>query len=157
MEILRPLKLTGAKSEPVATKTRASVQRIKSSAFASELDVGLERGKMVGRGTLCAISRTTASVNAPPAVERPMRIAASIFPMQLQACRRSVSTLQCDQVKVGKTGLRWYLAGRASKYGAPSHHFFAGRPPTPGRVVPQESQREAVIARPIQARCVPLW
>jgi len=50
-------------------------------AFASDRSVGLESGKMMGRSTLRAISRTMASENAPPAVERPIRIVASIFPI----------------------------------------------------------------------------
>src|SRR5258705_10580021 len=80
MGIVRPSKLTGAKGEPVATSARPLVQLIKSSAVASDLEVGLERGRMIGRGVLRAISRTIGSVNAPPADERPMRIVASIFP-----------------------------------------------------------------------------
>src|SRR5216683_7066623 len=37
MGILRPPELTGAKGEPVATRARPSVHRIKSSGFASDL------------------------------------------------------------------------------------------------------------------------
>src|SRR5882724_9490556 len=44
-EIFRSPKLTGAKGEPVATRARASVQWIKSSAVASEFTVGFDSGK----------------------------------------------------------------------------------------------------------------
>src|SRR6476646_7976463 len=81
MGIVRPPKLTGAKGEPVATSALPLVQLIKSSAVASEREVGLERGKMIGREVLRAISRTIDSVKAPLADEKPMRIVASIFPI----------------------------------------------------------------------------
>src|SRR5262245_25873660 len=70
----------GFVGEPVATRARPSVQRIRSPAAASERSVGLESGKMTGRATLRAISRTIGSVNAPPTVESPIRMVASIWP-----------------------------------------------------------------------------
>src|SRR2546425_12514759 len=72
---------TGANGEPVATSARPVVQRIRWSAFASDFDVGLDSGKMIGRATLRPISRTIASVKAPWAVDRPMRIVALILPI----------------------------------------------------------------------------
>src|SRR6201993_5571054 len=81
MLILRPLGLTGANGEPDATRARPSVQRIRSSAVASDLDVGFESGKIIGRSTLRAISRTIGSENAPKTVEKPIRAVALIFPI----------------------------------------------------------------------------
>src|SRR2546422_4074881 len=77
--MLRPPYATGANGEPVATSARPSVQRIRSSAVASDFEVGLDSGKMIGRSTLRAISRTIDSLNAPRAVDRPIRIVALIF------------------------------------------------------------------------------
>src|SRR4029453_10981892 len=79
MGISRPPHGTGAKGEPVATSARPSVQRMRSPAVASDFEVGLESGKMIGRLTLRAISRTIDSLKAPGAVDRPMRIVALIF------------------------------------------------------------------------------
>src|SRR5262244_843299 len=76
---LRPPYGTGAKGEPVATRARPSDHRMRSLAVASDFEVGLERGKMIGRSTLRAISRTIDSLKAPRAVDRPMRIVALIF------------------------------------------------------------------------------
>ena len=45
---LRPSISTRGKGEPVATTARPSVQRARSEGSASERDVGLERGKMIG-------------------------------------------------------------------------------------------------------------
>src|SRR5579863_3445966 len=47
--IVLPANWTGGKGEPVAIRARPSVQRIKSSGFASDLMVGLESGKIMGR------------------------------------------------------------------------------------------------------------
>src|SRR5207244_11854728 len=79
--IVRAPRRTGANGEPVATSARPSDQRTRSSAVASDLAVGLESGKTIGRSTLRAISRTTGSVKAPPTVDRPMRIVASVLPI----------------------------------------------------------------------------
>src|ERR1700744_4988069 len=81
MVIFRPLWVTGANGEPDATRARPSVQRIRSSAVASDFDVGFESGKIMGRSTFRAISRTIGSENAPPTVENPIRIVASTFPI----------------------------------------------------------------------------
>src|SRR5258705_8957429 len=81
MVILRPLWLTGANGEPDATKARPSVQRIRSSAVASDFEVGFESGKIIGRSTFRAISRTIGSEKAPRTVERPIRIVALSFPI----------------------------------------------------------------------------
>src|SRR6266404_3402829 len=51
MGMVRPPYRTGAKGEPVATRARPSVQRIKSSAFASDFVVGFDSGKIIGRST----------------------------------------------------------------------------------------------------------
>src|SRR6267378_2699964 len=81
MVILRPLWLTGANGEPDATRARPSVQRIRSSAVASDFEVGFESGKIIGRSTFRAISRTIGSEKAPPTVENPIRAVALIFPI----------------------------------------------------------------------------
>jgi hypothetical protein len=49
MRILRPLCTTSGKGEPVAISARPSVQRSKSSGTASDFEVGLESGKIIGR------------------------------------------------------------------------------------------------------------
>src|ERR1700743_3450096 len=93
MVIVRPLWTTGANGEPDATRARPSVQRIRSSAVASDFEVGFESGKMIGRSTFSAISRTIGSEKAPPTVERPIRMVAlillitparPIFPLELR-------------------------------------------------------------------------
>src|SRR6201996_7288978 len=81
MVIFRPLWVTGANGEPDATRARPSVQRIRSSAVASDFEVGFESGKMIGRSTFRAISLTIGSEKAPPTVERPIRIVAFILPI----------------------------------------------------------------------------
>jgi hypothetical protein len=65
----------------VATSARPPVQRIRSSALASDRVVGFESGKITGRSTLRAISRTIGSLKAPPTVERPIRTVASTWPI----------------------------------------------------------------------------
>src|SRR6266446_1375108 len=86
--------------EPVASKALPSVQLIRSPALASDFSVGLESGRMMGRGTFRAISRTIGSVKEPATVESPMRMLASILettsareicPLELggQSARRS--------------------------------------------------------------------
>jgi hypothetical protein len=55
-------------------------QRIKSSAVASDFEVGFESRKMTSPSTLSAISRTTGSEKAPPTVERPIKTVALICP-----------------------------------------------------------------------------
>ena len=72
--IVRPSCSTGAKGEPLATSACPSVQRIRSSPVASLWLVGFESGKMIGRSTWLAMSRTISSVNAPCTVERPIMI-----------------------------------------------------------------------------------
>src|ERR1039458_10722459 len=79
--IFRPAKSTGANGEPVATIARPSVHRTKSSGTASHRSVGFDGGKMIGRSTLRAISRTIDSVKAPPRVDRPIKIVASTLRM----------------------------------------------------------------------------
>src|ERR1700755_1209969 len=81
MVIVRPLWVTGANGEPDATKARPLVQRIRSSAVASDFEVGFESGKIIGRSTFRAISRTIGSEKAPPTVEKPIKIVALSFPI----------------------------------------------------------------------------
>src|ERR1700751_2772536 len=81
MVILRPSKLTGANGEPDATNARPSVQRIRSSAVASDFEVGFESGKIIGRSIFRAISRTIGSVKAPPTVEKPIIAVPFLFPI----------------------------------------------------------------------------
>src|SRR6201993_5036602 len=81
MVILRPLESTGPNGEPDATRARPLVQRIRSSAVASDFEVGFESGKIIGRSTFRAISRTIGSEKAPPTVEKPIRAVALIFPI----------------------------------------------------------------------------
>ena len=69
---VRPAWTTEGKGLPVATRARPSVQRRTSSGEASAWLVGLESGKIIGRSTCAAISRTTVSVKAPVAPETPM-------------------------------------------------------------------------------------
>src|SRR5437868_2615965 len=77
MRNVRFPKLTGAKGDPVAINARPAVHWIKSSAVASDLEVGLDSGKIIGRSALRAISRTIGSLKAPVADDKPIRIVAS--------------------------------------------------------------------------------
>jgi hypothetical protein len=70
---------TGGNGLPVATSARPSVQRIRSSGWASHVDVGFDSGMMIGRSVCSAICRTIASVNAPAWVEVPMSIVGRTF------------------------------------------------------------------------------
>src|SRR6478672_304750 len=65
---------TGAKGLPVATNARSSVHLRRSLGVASHFEVGFDNGKMIGRSTCFAISRTISSVNAPGWAEVPIRI-----------------------------------------------------------------------------------
>mmetsp|Transcript_33002 Transcript_33002/g.83781 ORF Transcript_33002/g.83781 Transcript_33002/m.83781 type:complete len:255 (+) Transcript_33002:1263-2027(+) len=69
-----PLCVSGAKGEPDANTTRPSVQLNASSYVHSDLEVGLDRGKMMGRSFSAAISRTTSSEKALAMVDTPMRM-----------------------------------------------------------------------------------
>ena len=64
---------TGGNGLPVATRARPSVQRSRSSGSASHLEVGFDSGRMIGRSTWAAMSRTIGSENAPAWVEVPIR------------------------------------------------------------------------------------
>ena len=64
--------LTGGNGEPVATSALPSVQSYRSCGLASWSVVGFESGKMTGRSTCFAISRTTSSEKDPGLVEVPM-------------------------------------------------------------------------------------
>src|SRR6266853_4666645 len=77
--MLRPPWLTGANGEPDAIRARPSVQRIRSSGVASDFEVGFESGKIIGRSTFRAISRTIGSEKAPRTVEKPISAVALIF------------------------------------------------------------------------------
>ena len=70
---------TSANGEPVAINARPSVQRSRSAGTASDFEVGLDSGKIIGCLHLRAISRTMDSVNAPGRVESPIRIVQSIL------------------------------------------------------------------------------
>lgn len=74
-----PLTWTGGKGLPVPMRARPLVQRMRSSGTASDLLVGLERGKMTGRGVLTAMARTMGSVNAPGWAETPTRTVMPAF------------------------------------------------------------------------------
>jgi hypothetical protein len=50
---------------------------MRSSAVASDFEVGLDSGKMIGRSTLCAISRTIRFGERAVAVDRPIRMVGS--------------------------------------------------------------------------------
>src|SRR5579863_4268581 len=64
--------LIGGNGEPVATSARPSVQSARSCGRASLRLVGLDSGMMIGRLACAATRRTTCSVKAPLAVDRPM-------------------------------------------------------------------------------------
>src|SRR5207244_11313524 len=75
----RPRYSTSANGEPVAINARPSVQRNRSAGTASDFEVGLDSGKIIGRSHLRAISRTMGSVNAPGRVESPTRMVPAIL------------------------------------------------------------------------------
>ena len=58
---VRPPCSTGSKGEPVATIARPSVQLYASAGVISQEEVGLERGKTMGRSCAAAIARIAAS------------------------------------------------------------------------------------------------
>mmetsp|Transcript_14074 Transcript_14074/g.38037 ORF Transcript_14074/g.38037 Transcript_14074/m.38037 type:complete len:209 (-) Transcript_14074:1137-1763(-) len=62
----------GSKGEPEANSTRPSVCLKASSKVHSDLVVGLDRGKMMGRWLMAAISRRTSSLKLPAMVDTPM-------------------------------------------------------------------------------------
>jgi len=64
---------TGGKGLPVAISALPSVQALRSLGFASWRRVGLLSGRMMGRSTYAAISRTISSVKALGLVEVPIR------------------------------------------------------------------------------------
>src|SRR6266480_2104673 len=66
--------MTGPNGLPVATRARPPVQASRSAGVASDRVVGLDMGRMTGRSTCVAISRTIRSVKAPCWVEVPMRM-----------------------------------------------------------------------------------
>ena len=57
----------------MATSARPSVQSDRSCGVASECEVGLDSGMMIGRFTADAMSCTISRVNAPRWVERPIK------------------------------------------------------------------------------------
>ena len=56
-----PFTGTGSNGEPVATMARPSVQLYASAGVTSQEEVGLERGKTMGRSCAAAIARIAAS------------------------------------------------------------------------------------------------
>jgi hypothetical protein len=72
MRVRPALSVSGANGEPDANSTRPPVHSIACSKVHSDWLVGLDSGKMMGRGLSSAISRTAASLNAPPIVLTPM-------------------------------------------------------------------------------------
>src|SRR6266576_1369286 len=66
--------MTGPNGLPVATRARPPVQASRSAGVASDRVVGLDMGRMTGRSTCVAISRTIRSVKAPCWEEVPMRM-----------------------------------------------------------------------------------
>ena len=63
---------TSSNGLPVATSALPSVQAMRSAGWASHLEVGFDSGKMMGRSTCRAISRTTSSLNEPNCAAVPM-------------------------------------------------------------------------------------
>src|SRR5262249_560806 len=68
---------TGANGDPVATSARPSVQAMRSEGSASERLVGVDKGKMIGRSVLLAISGTIDSAKIPLTVDKPINMVAS--------------------------------------------------------------------------------
>ena len=60
-----PSESTGGNGLPVAISARPPVQAIRSAAWASECEVGLDSGMTIGRATWAAISVTIAWEKAP--------------------------------------------------------------------------------------------
>ena len=77
---------------------RPPVQAIRSAAWASEREVGLDSGMMTGRSVYSAISVTIGSENAPGWVEVPIsmvgrvRVTTSARPMRPSASRSQPAT-----------------------------------------------------------------
>src|SRR5512140_1367289 len=64
---------TGANGLPVATMARPSDHRTASFGVHSDFAVGLDSGKMIGRGLLADMRRITFSVKVPGTPEVPRR------------------------------------------------------------------------------------
>lgn len=71
---VRPPNSSEGNGDPDANRQRPSVWRTASSKVHSDLEDGLERGKMMGRSFNLAIFVRMSLLNAPPIVERPIRI-----------------------------------------------------------------------------------
>src|ERR1700758_5634098 len=65
---------TGATGLPAATSALPSDQASTSAGMASNREVGLDSGKITGRGVEAAIASTTSLVKAPCTVEQPSRM-----------------------------------------------------------------------------------
>ena len=81
----RPLYVTGGKGLPVAMSALPCVHSLMSFGSASCRRVGLERGKMMGRGTWEAISVMMGWVKAFGCVEVPIRTCG--FTVRITECR----------------------------------------------------------------------
>ena len=67
-----PSRLIGGNGDPDAKSTRPSVASKASWKVHSDLEVGFERGKMIGRGLFTIILRIISAVKAPLMVETPI-------------------------------------------------------------------------------------
>ena len=74
ISINRPTYLVGENGLPVAIKARPSVHFTRLDGIASLLEVGFDSGKIAGRSTCLAISRTISSVKAPGWPDVPIKI-----------------------------------------------------------------------------------
>src|SRR3954471_24420049 len=65
MRDVRPLNVTGPNGLPVAMRARPSVHCMRSAGIATDLLVGFESGKMIGRGVPAAMARMIGSRKGP--------------------------------------------------------------------------------------------
>ena len=71
---VRPARDTGPNGDPVATSARPSDHAMTSAGTASEIEVGLDSGRTMGRSVPAAIALMIGSENVPPCPVVPIRI-----------------------------------------------------------------------------------
>src|SRR5215469_3861585 len=102
----------GSMGSPVATSAVPLDQVMMSAGRASIFEVGLETGKITGRSTAALIASTTSLVNAPWAVEAPIRIVG--FTFSITVCRPMIPVSARTCCRAAISGHRTAAAGSIS-------------------------------------------
>ena len=107
---------TGSKGDPDAKIQLPSVHSNACSAVHSAFVVGLDNGKIIGRSTWLAISRTISSVNRPPTAVTPTNIVGLYF-LITSSRESSLSLSRANGFCSGVSFLILSLPSRLLKYG----------------------------------------